>query len=85
MASACRPGTNEIMQPVQKDIIALLNHHGLVGVDAARALMLCSAPIDAASAARELYVPLSSRYAPPSLPSSNMVGSATSTACPPSH
>ena len=50
MASAYRPGTNEIMQPVQEDIMALLKHHGLVGDDAARALMLCSAPIDAASA-----------------------------------
>ena len=50
MASAYRPGTNKIMQPVQEDIIALLNHHGLVGDDAARALVLCSAPIDAASA-----------------------------------
>eukprot|EP00966_Prymnesium_polylepis_P316695 7317516-Prymnesium_polylepis.1 len=39
------------MQPVQEDIMALLNHHGLVGDDAARALMLCSAPIDAAFAA----------------------------------
>eukprot|EP00966_Prymnesium_polylepis_P188134 4360234-Prymnesium_polylepis.2 len=38
------------MQPVQKDVMALLSHHGLVGDDAARALMLCSAPIDAASA-----------------------------------
>jgi hypothetical protein len=36
---------NEIMQPVQEDIMALLQHHGLVGDDAARALMLCSAPI----------------------------------------
>eukprot|EP00966_Prymnesium_polylepis_P139386 3220868-Prymnesium_polylepis.1 len=51
MASAYRPGTNEIMQPVQEDIVALLSHHGLVGDDAARALMLCSAPIDVASAA----------------------------------
>ena len=50
MASAYRPGTNEIMQPVQEDIMALLQHHGLTGDDAARALMLCSAPIDAASA-----------------------------------
>ena len=50
MASAYRQGTNEIMQPVQEDIMALLKHHGLVGDDAARALMLCSAPIDAASA-----------------------------------
>eukprot|EP00966_Prymnesium_polylepis_P205006 4749842-Prymnesium_polylepis.1 len=32
------------------DIMALLKHHGLVGDDAARDLMLCSAPIDAASA-----------------------------------
>eukprot|EP00966_Prymnesium_polylepis_P162878 3764521-Prymnesium_polylepis.1 len=48
MASAYRTGTNEIRQPVQEDIIALLNHHGLVGDDAARALMLCSALIDAA-------------------------------------
>eukprot|EP00966_Prymnesium_polylepis_P311158 7188699-Prymnesium_polylepis.1 len=39
------------MQPVQEDVMALLNHHGLVGDDAARALMLCSAPIDAASVA----------------------------------
>eukprot|EP00966_Prymnesium_polylepis_P171000 3952748-Prymnesium_polylepis.1 len=31
--------------------MALLNHHGLVGDDAARGLMLCSAPINAASAA----------------------------------
>eukprot|EP00966_Prymnesium_polylepis_P271892 6281861-Prymnesium_polylepis.1 len=38
MASAYRPGTKDIMQPVQEDIIALLNHHGLVGDDAARAL-----------------------------------------------
>ena len=38
------------MQPVQEDIMALLKHHGLVGDGAARALMLCSAPIDAASA-----------------------------------
>eukprot|EP00966_Prymnesium_polylepis_P224173 5186159-Prymnesium_polylepis.1 len=30
-------------------------------------------------------VPLNSRHAPPSLPSSRMVGSATSTADPPSH
>ncbi len=50
MASAYRPGTSEIMQPVQEDVMALLSHHGLVGDDAARARMLCSAPIDAASA-----------------------------------
>jgi hypothetical protein len=52
-ASAYRPGTNnETMQPVQ-DVMALMHHHGLVGDDAVRAIMLCSmlcsAPIDAAS------------------------------------
>eukprot|EP00966_Prymnesium_polylepis_P138873 3209227-Prymnesium_polylepis.1 len=51
MASAYRPGTNEIMQPIQENVMALLSHHGLVGDDAARAPMLCSAPIDATSAA----------------------------------
>eukprot|EP00966_Prymnesium_polylepis_P230218 5327046-Prymnesium_polylepis.1 len=65
LASAYRPGTNEIMQPDQEDIIALLNHHGLVDDDAARALMLCSAPI--AMRLPQPYVPLNSRYAPPSL------------------
>eukprot|EP00966_Prymnesium_polylepis_P221552 5125592-Prymnesium_polylepis.1 len=51
MASAYRSGTNEIMQPVQEDVMALLNRHGLVGDDTARAIMLCSVPIDAVSAA----------------------------------
>eukprot|EP00966_Prymnesium_polylepis_P011767 270437-Prymnesium_polylepis.1 len=72
------------MQPWE-DIMALLKYHGLVGDDAARAPMLCSAPIDAASAtlcAAELKI---CPTIPTAVPSSNMVGSATSTAGPQSH
>eukprot|EP00966_Prymnesium_polylepis_P152876 3531371-Prymnesium_polylepis.1 len=65
--------------------MALLKHHGLVGDDAARvpsrACLLCSAPIDAASATLCAAELKNHR----SLPSSHMVGSATSTADPPSH
>eukprot|EP00966_Prymnesium_polylepis_P249248 5762451-Prymnesium_polylepis.3 len=56
-ASAYRPGTNEIVQPVQEDVMALVSHHATTAWWATMppvpscSIMLCSAPIDAALAA----------------------------------
>eukprot|EP00966_Prymnesium_polylepis_P303889 7020382-Prymnesium_polylepis.2 len=60
--------------------MALLSHHGLVGDDAARALMLCSAPIDAATAALKRCPAIPTR-----LLLSHVKCTATLTAHPPSH